>query len=143
MGWNTTVVLLNDALHEIAEDPEFGKRLADAVSLLAVNKGPVDVSAHGRRSIHCNAATVIETHHADITVHVAVGQNYGQVVPSPQRAKEQNRLVVECLQMIVDLLELSKQKGLHLDGDKELILAMAKARLPKKRKAQLPNGVTL
>lgn len=79
MGFNTTVVVLNDALSEIRDDPEFGRRLADAV--LKVQRGePVDVSAHGKRSIHCNAAVVIESHHADQMVMVRVGGNYGEVV---------------------------------------------------------------
>jgi hypothetical protein len=81
MGWNTTVVVINDALDMIRDDPEFGRRLYDAV--LKVQRGkPVDVAAHSKRGIHCNAATVIETHHADHDVLVKVGGNYGEVVKS-------------------------------------------------------------
>jgi hypothetical protein len=73
MGFNTTVVVMNDALHQIAEDKDFGKKLYDAV--LEVNRGKsVDVSA----GCHVNAATVIETHHADGMHAVLVGGNYGQ-----------------------------------------------------------------
>ena len=75
MGYNTTVVVLNDALDQIRDDPEFGQKLYDAI--LRVQRGkPVDVSA----GYHCNAATVIETHHADYKVLVEVGGNYGRVV---------------------------------------------------------------
>ena len=73
MGWNTTVVVMNDALDAIAHDPEFGKKLARACTQ-AVHGRPVDVSA----SMHINAATVVETHHADGTTLVAVGGNYGR-----------------------------------------------------------------
>lgn len=77
MGWNTTVVVLNDALDQIKNDPKFGEKLYYAC--LEVQRGkPVDVSA----GYHCNAATVIETHHADIDVLVRVGGNYGEVVPN-------------------------------------------------------------
>jgi hypothetical protein len=78
MGYNTTVVVLNDALQAIAEDSEFGNKLKDAISV--VNSVPayrpssvLDVSAMG----HANAATVIETHHADYLQAVAVGGNMG------------------------------------------------------------------
>lgn len=80
MGYNTTVVVMNDALSYIRDDPEFGARLADAVSRAIMGK-PIDVAAHARSGgIHCNAATVIETHHADSDVLVRVGGNRGEVV---------------------------------------------------------------
>lgn len=79
MGLNTTVVVLNDALGDIAEDPEFGKRLADAIASARRGK-PVNVAAHGSHGISCNAACVIETHHADYDVLVKVGGNTGSVV---------------------------------------------------------------
>lgn len=80
MGYNTTVVVLNDALGFIENDPEFGKRLARAI--MEVQRGkPIDVSAHSKGGgVHCNAAAVIESHHADHDVCVIVGQNYGRVV---------------------------------------------------------------
>ena len=31
MGYNTTVVILNDALGQIAKDPKFGEKLARAI----------------------------------------------------------------------------------------------------------------
>ena len=74
MGWNTTVVVLNDALEQIKNDPSFGKKLAAACSHRVITDGPVDVSAGN----HCNAAAVIETHHADVTKVVLVGGNYGE-----------------------------------------------------------------
>lgn len=84
MGFNTTVVVMNDALSAIESDSAFGERLVRAI--LEVQRGkPVDVAAHGRRSIHANAATVIESHHADYFVTVRVGMNSGEVV-KPQRS---------------------------------------------------------
>ena len=73
MGFNTTVVAMNDALHDIERDPDFGKKLSRAISEIFGERDPIDVSAMG----HCNAATVIETHHADQTAIVTVGGNYG------------------------------------------------------------------
>jgi hypothetical protein len=79
MGWNTTIVVMNDSLHTIAKDKNFGKKLEQAI--LSVSHGKtVDVSAQDGQSISCNAATVIETHHADTKVLVAVGGNMGEVV---------------------------------------------------------------
>lgn len=71
MGFNTTVVVLNDALHAIENDPEFGKKLAQAIMGFPVKQG---ISALN----HINAASVIETHHADEMVLVAVGGNIGR-----------------------------------------------------------------
>lgn len=80
MGFNTTVVVMNDALDAIRDDPGFGRRLYDAVLKLQHGK-TVNVAARGLHRIHCNAATVIETHHADYFVTVKVGGNYGEVLP--------------------------------------------------------------
>jgi hypothetical protein len=77
MGHNTSVIVLNDALDQIAKDPEFGKNLADAISQLSARRGErVDVHAGN----HCNAASVIETHHADQSALLLIGGNYGSVV---------------------------------------------------------------
>jgi hypothetical protein len=76
MGFNATVVVLLDALHEIDKDPEFGHKLASAISKKSIRKGIIDVSALN----HVNAASVIETHHADRLVPVLVGGNIGAVV---------------------------------------------------------------
>lgn len=79
MGWNTTVVVNNDSLDAIRRDSNFGERLYDACMRIISSDRPVDVCANpdGTQAYHANAATVIETHHADGTALVAVGGNYG------------------------------------------------------------------
>lgn len=84
MGFNTTVVVLNDALSDIEQDPDFGKKLAAAIRSVSCYNKPIDVSAMG----HCNAASVIESHHADNSVYVKVGGNYGEIV-APELIKKQ------------------------------------------------------
>jgi len=74
MGMNTTVVVLNDALHQIENDPEFGKNLAQAIR----GNGYGDGSVRGGN--HINAAQVVETHHADANVVVVVGGNHGELL---------------------------------------------------------------
>ncbi len=72
MGYNTTVVVLNDALDVIEKDPTFGKRLAQAIG--AYQQGTrVDIHAGN----HGNAAHIVECHHADSTVVITVGGNLG------------------------------------------------------------------
>lgn len=74
MGWNTTVVVLHDALGDIARDPDFGKKLVAAINALdPCSRRGVNVAA-GR---HANAAHAIETHDADETALVATGGNIG------------------------------------------------------------------
>jgi hypothetical protein len=73
MGFNTTVLILNDYLHCIAEDKEFGRKLYEAVCELDARgvpdclRGKID---HG--------AQVIETHHADYHHAIIVGGNMAQ-----------------------------------------------------------------
>lgn len=79
MGYNTTIVVMNDSLGDIESDPEFGKRLVTAIR--SVNsRGLSDVSAHGKYGIACNAARVIETHHSSYDVIVKIGGNTGTIV---------------------------------------------------------------
>ncbi len=76
MGYNTTVVILNDALDSIAKDPDFGRRLADEIKRSSFRPDtPNDVSAGG----FCNAALIIESHHSSDEVAVIVGHNTGRV----------------------------------------------------------------
>lgn len=76
MGFNTTVLVLNDAVHQIENDPEFGKNLASAIREVHGTADRIYVGAGG----HVNAATVIETHHADSMVLVGLGGNRGIVL---------------------------------------------------------------
>lgn len=76
MGYNTTVVVINDALDQIEKDPNFGKNLASAIREAAhLPNTRVDVPAGN----HCNAAQVVECHHADQSILVTVGGNMGLV----------------------------------------------------------------
>ena len=78
MGFNTTMIVMNDALHCIKEDPDFGCKLAEAIiqcagSGILQGNHLADVPAGS----FANAATVIESHHADGTAVVAIGGNIG------------------------------------------------------------------
>jgi hypothetical protein len=68
---------MNDSLHAIKDDPDFGRKLYEAI---LHRDHPADVMAKGGGTIHTNAAVVIETHHADFEVLVRVGGNRGEVV---------------------------------------------------------------
>lgn len=79
MGFNSTVIVMNDALGSIEKDKDFGRKLSDGIRDLYSRRKPtdlVDVSAGG----YVNAASVIEQHHADSTAIIAVGGNYGTVL---------------------------------------------------------------
>ena len=66
MGFNTAVVILNDCLHEIEEDPEFGRKVSDEVR--------TTYSRHGRYGGH-NSFSVLPSQHADWDQMVVIGQN--------------------------------------------------------------------
>jgi hypothetical protein len=77
MGWNTTVVVMNDYLDAIERDPDFGGKLARAIRRLhdpRVRK-PIPVAAGGAYM----AAAVVETHDGYEEVEVVVGNNTGKV----------------------------------------------------------------
>ena len=73
VGYNTSMIVLNDALGDIAKDTEFGTKVRDAVDRLTLRMHTHGIDIHSGCSV--NAATVIESHHADETVIVAVGGN--------------------------------------------------------------------
>lgn len=83
MGFNTTVLILNDALNEIETDPDFGKNLVAAIQKACDGKQHY-VSAGN----HCNAATVIESHHASYDRIIKVGGNSGKVMDLKDIQKE-------------------------------------------------------
>ena len=82
MGFNTTVVVMNDALNYIAEDKDFGKNLELGILDHYWDKDRVDVPARtaSGRGVHGNAAVVVAQHHADCTSIIAVGGNCATVL---------------------------------------------------------------
>jgi hypothetical protein len=83
MGYNTTVVVMNDCLDTIKKDPKFGENLANAIAYASCYNDSVNVPAFrydeegNSRGVDVTAATVVETHHADFFAVVAVGDNSG------------------------------------------------------------------
>lgn len=78
MGYNTTVVILNDALEDIAKDPRFGANLARAIRAVSFAPiGPIEVHAGS----FMNAAIVVESHHSSEVRLVSIGHNTGEPVP--------------------------------------------------------------
>lgn len=77
MGFNSTIIVMNDAVHEIESDPEFGKNLAQAIMMHSAGPGRrLDVPAGS----HSNAASVVDCQHADVVSVVAIGGNHGTVL---------------------------------------------------------------
>jgi len=76
MGLNTSVLIKNDALHEIAEDKDFGSKIQQAVQ--RVFEKPIQITS-GKIS---NAAIVVETHHSDDISVVAFGGGKAQQLGS-------------------------------------------------------------
>jgi hypothetical protein len=84
MGFNATVVVLLDQLHVIERDPEFGKKLADAIRYRSTLSQEIDhPGTLGFRHFGAEATgqtQVIEVHHADGQVVTTVGGNTGRVL---------------------------------------------------------------
>jgi hypothetical protein len=84
MGYQTTIVFLNDSVKSLEKDPDLGKNLAKAILEVATYGKSVDCPVAG----HVNAIQVVETHHANIDVLVKVGGNRGYVVDPHLRKTE-------------------------------------------------------
>jgi hypothetical protein len=73
MGWNTGVIILNDAFHEIKKYPDaFIQNLDEAMGKSLHCRESVDVSVGG----HVNAASVFHQAHADNVGVYAIGGNH-------------------------------------------------------------------
>lgn len=98
MGYNTSVIILNDALDAIENDKEFGKKIAQAIQN---NRFPEDISS----GCNANAASVIETHHADFSVLLACGGNCMSELGSVYNFRHNTEeCQVQLLQMLADQL---------------------------------------
>lgn len=71
MGYNSTLVVYNDALDCISKDPNFGKKVKDAIMSL---NSPIS-RQYISSGMHHTAAIAIETHHADHLIVSAIGGN--------------------------------------------------------------------
>lgn len=70
MGFNTTILILNDSLHRIREDKDFGKNLVNAIGRQFMENKPLsDFDRH--------QTTVMGQHHADVVSVLMVGGNMG------------------------------------------------------------------
>lgn len=75
MGYNTAVMILNDAMDGLKTDPDVGKKLHDAIlrsSRPEFRERGVDFSIGN----HCNGGGVLPSQHADQVQIIAVGGNY-------------------------------------------------------------------
>lgn len=75
MGYNTTVLFLNDAANELERDPLAGRKIYEGIMTSQRGK-QVDICLGN----HVNAATVLAQHHADETQILAVGGNCGSLL---------------------------------------------------------------
>lgn len=87
MGFNSTIMILNDALHFIGDDKDFGRKVERAILDLNLSPNPIDISS----GTYINAAVAIEQHHSSMLMPVLVGCNYGYKLD--QAALFENNLV--------------------------------------------------
>lgn len=66
MGFNTSLMILNDHLHMLENEQNLGKKIISAVQKLSVQDGPVCIAS---------GFSAIETHHADVHKLLCCGSN--------------------------------------------------------------------
>jgi len=73
MGWNTSLMIMNDALNSLETDKDFNRKLHSAILRMGGSpQRPIDVAIGG----HVNGCLVIESHHADQCIPILVGGNH-------------------------------------------------------------------
>ena len=79
MGFNTTIVIYNDALNSIKNDKNFGATLYDAImENYQTNQNETFFTSFGNGSQ--TAGQVIEQHHSSGNVLIEVGGNTGTII---------------------------------------------------------------
>jgi len=106
MGYNSVLLVLNDALNSIEKDPQFGMKISRGISkTLCYPDEQIEIAS----GCCCPAATVIGCQHADMTQIVAVGGNIaielGVLYGSKNKGPEDK---VELIR------QLANQYGYHL-----------------------------
>jgi hypothetical protein len=86
MGFNTPVLILNDRLDEIKNDPYFGPKLAFAINEFSSSPDYKQPYLTGQTQI-------INVAHADVLQVLAVGANHGRVIGSGHWTMDNKALI--------------------------------------------------
>ena len=84
MGYNSTIMICNDVISEIEDDPGGWWKKAWAALMKCMSRGPVEFG-HG---CSVNGYTAVAQHHADTVSLIAVGGNYATVIWQGFRGNE-------------------------------------------------------
>lgn len=76
MGFNSTILILNDNLHLISKNPNFGEQVSDQLALHCSNK---------QYPYAIGGFKVIAQHHADAVSIILVGGNTSRVIGMKSR----------------------------------------------------------
>lgn len=108
MGYNSTLVVMNDALGQIEKDQAFGASVVAAIQKIRSRDHYIAVPSGS----YANAAAVIETHHSSTYVPVLVGANNGKVVEGVQVTwgMEDRERELELLKQLAEKLGYSLRK---------------------------------
>jgi len=110
MGFNTTIVIHNDALGELKENPDIGKRLFHKILQAGTGRKENEVP-RWQRSF--GPGFVVETHHADDTALIAVGGNDATILHMSRHSHHTEEHQIELLREWADRLgyRISKKPG--------------------------------
>lgn len=110
MGFNSSLYISNDSLHEIENDPNFGAKVAQAIQKHYSSGKPVEIDTENRSRVAC----VMSCSHSTETTILAVGGNHSTVlatIPNEgKHSKEEDQ--VELLKQLASQLgyKLVKKK---------------------------------
>ena len=108
MGFNTSLLVMNDGLDQLAKDPLAGAKIANLVSEMSFRPERVQYTGIGN---HANLVQGIACTHADDTQLLAVGQNLGRHVNGYRFAPETQDLDLMAAFLRDHGYKVSKPKG--------------------------------
>lgn len=118
MGYQSTIIIRNDALGDIESNPkQFVENLLAAIFTVADGAVNLDVPCGN----HANVARVIEVHHSDATTVVSSGGSTGELLGTVQQWRWPNteakiRALIQVLQHKATELNLLEKKWEVNDG---------------------------
>lgn len=123
MGYNSTILIVNDRLDEIERDPDFGKKISDAIRHFSR-------SDPNRMPYVTGQTQVIDVAHADNLQIIAVGGNTGRVIRYGHYRDSDDAIIKALDQRIVNRVaaEMRRQCGKSTDAPWDAVSQRTKDR---------------
>lgn len=113
MGYNSTILIMNDAMVQIEKDPKsFWENAFEALMDRRIHNQPVDFSIGN----HSNGGLAISNTHADCVQVIAVGGNYASIIGSTFWGNQGHHEEEQQIKLLNDILNRKGYKVVKTKG---------------------------